>query len=253
MSFYVTLPSNSSMNIFPDNTLTKFTTKLKSPLHLQGGYEVALTEIMFSINWTYRKDASIFVRELVKEGTKGRIESFEVKFYSYENVGELFMTINDYMKRKNVPLIFNFNKTTYIASYTLNTPWAVEFTDGFHRELGFRVKVFQAQPTNTLQIATEKIYENLNPINSLYVYTDIIDYQFVGDEVAPLLRVVAVENKPSFGEIVNKTYIAPHYLPVSRYFIETIRLDIRDDTGSRIHFGIGKIVIKLHFRPFNGL
>ena len=51
MSFYVTLPSNSSMKYFPNNTLTKYTSKLHNQLQLEGKYEVALTEIMFPFNW----------------------------------------------------------------------------------------------------------------------------------------------------------------------------------------------------------
>ena len=54
-SFYVTLPSNSSLKLFPTNTLTKYTTKLNSTLQLEGKYEVALTEIMYPFNFKFRK------------------------------------------------------------------------------------------------------------------------------------------------------------------------------------------------------
>lgn len=47
-SFYVTLPSNSSMKTFPNNTKSDFTTVLNSPLYLDGNYEVALASISFS-------------------------------------------------------------------------------------------------------------------------------------------------------------------------------------------------------------
>ncbi len=46
------------MDIFPDNT-TSFTTKLKSALQLEGRYEVALSEIMFPVNWKFRRDGQI--------------------------------------------------------------------------------------------------------------------------------------------------------------------------------------------------
>ena len=38
------------------------------------------------------------------------------------------------------------------------------------------------------------LQNKMNNINSLYIYTDIIDYQFVGDSFTPLLRVVPVSN-----------------------------------------------------------
>ena len=48
MSFYVTLPSNSSMEIFPGNTQSNYTTLLQNPIQLDGPYEVALSEISYS-------------------------------------------------------------------------------------------------------------------------------------------------------------------------------------------------------------
>ena len=48
---YITLPSNSSMNYFPDNTLASFKTKLLSPLELHGQWEVDLVEIIYRYTW----------------------------------------------------------------------------------------------------------------------------------------------------------------------------------------------------------
>ena len=47
MSMYVVVPSNSSMDYYPDNTLASFRVKLGKPLILDGPYEVALTEIIY--------------------------------------------------------------------------------------------------------------------------------------------------------------------------------------------------------------
>jgi len=45
--FYVTLPSNSSMDCYPDNSVARFTTKLNDVIQLEGDWEVGLTEISF--------------------------------------------------------------------------------------------------------------------------------------------------------------------------------------------------------------
>lgn len=50
-NFYVTLPSNSSMNFFPDNTQSHFRTKLSKPITLNGFWEVGLSEICIPKNW----------------------------------------------------------------------------------------------------------------------------------------------------------------------------------------------------------
>jgi len=45
--FYVTLPSNSSMDCYHDNSVARFTTKLNGDIELEGDWEVGLTEIPF--------------------------------------------------------------------------------------------------------------------------------------------------------------------------------------------------------------
>ena len=45
--FYLTLPSNSSMDYYPQNTVAQYTTKLNSTIELDGDWEVGLTEISF--------------------------------------------------------------------------------------------------------------------------------------------------------------------------------------------------------------
>jgi hypothetical protein len=47
MSFYVTLPSNSSFEYYPENTLNNYATKLHPTLRLEGNYEVGLVEISY--------------------------------------------------------------------------------------------------------------------------------------------------------------------------------------------------------------
>jgi len=45
--FYVTLPSNSSIDCYPDNSVARFMTKLNGVIELEGDCEVGLTEISF--------------------------------------------------------------------------------------------------------------------------------------------------------------------------------------------------------------
>ena len=49
--FYLTLPSNSSMEFYLNNTLTNYTTKLAGDVSLRGEWEVGLAEIIFPKNW----------------------------------------------------------------------------------------------------------------------------------------------------------------------------------------------------------
>ena len=49
--YYLTLPSNSSMNYFPNNTLTHYTTNLPKITDLDGAWEIGLAEIQYPHSW----------------------------------------------------------------------------------------------------------------------------------------------------------------------------------------------------------
>jgi hypothetical protein len=49
--FYPTLPSNSSMAYFQNNTVANFRVKLAETIVLPGQWEVALTELHFPHTW----------------------------------------------------------------------------------------------------------------------------------------------------------------------------------------------------------
>ena len=50
MDFYVTLPSNASMDVYPNNKKSNYTTKFNTPIVLDGNYEVALANITCTLN-----------------------------------------------------------------------------------------------------------------------------------------------------------------------------------------------------------
>lgn len=51
-NFYMTLPSNASMNEFPSNATSHFTTRLRDRVDLDGLWEVALVEASVPTRWT---------------------------------------------------------------------------------------------------------------------------------------------------------------------------------------------------------
>ena len=55
--FHVTLPSDASLDCFPQNTVAHFTTKLSQTIRLEGDYEVGLAEIIYPHSW-YNVDNS---------------------------------------------------------------------------------------------------------------------------------------------------------------------------------------------------
>ena len=85
-------------------------------------------------------------------------------------------------------------------------------------------------------------------VTSLYVYSDIVDYQRVGNGSAQLMDIAPVQGAP--GQRTHYVFDPPTYLPVSRNFLETIHIIIHDGNEGEVLFpdDAQNVVCRLHFR-----
>ncbi|KAL0152653.1 hypothetical protein M9458_052376 [Cirrhinus mrigala] len=73
---------------------------------------------------------------------------------------------------------------------------------------------------------------------TMYVYTDIIEYQSVGDSYVPLLRCVHITGESN--NTVSVRYDKPHYASVNKTHITDITVELKDDQNREIPFSYGK-------------
>ena len=286
MSFYVTIPSNSSLNVF-DNTISDFTTQLHIPISLSGPYEVALVEFSYDHYWT------INIGKLFYYYNSGEVYSIDIIHTDGEPLEKLFKSLNhqinllliqheikkmseqnpqmpnnqiknkvleNFMKKKifhdedndklveknSVPLIRFNSESNEIICNTINENDNFKITGHLADLLNLsNISINSKSPPIKI---TEKFSKGLFIINSLYIYTDIISYQYVGDTLSPLLRNVIIPSTRSF-LTESVIYNSPHYVPVNKTHIDTINIKIKDEQGNNIRFERGKSIVKLHFRP----
>ena len=131
-----------------------------------------------------------------------------------------------------------------IIHLQIPTGCRLKLENGLNEIFGFEKTVFEGSD-DVVHTGDRKVNNILNTINGLYIYTDIAEYQIVGDESAPLLCVTSTSGS---SDIIDKIYDSPHYVKVARNNIETIEIDIRSEFGKPIQFKNGQVVIKLHFR-----
>ena len=99
----------------------------------------------------------------------------------------------------------------------------------------------------------KKIYAAPHPadilggVYNIYIYSDIVDYQLVGDSHVPLLRCINIT--PEVGRMPTLTYDKPHYTSLSKSVIDDIEISLKNDQNQYIPFTYGKVIVKLHFRP----
>ena len=138
--------------------------------------------------------------------------------------------------------MFGFLSSTLNLKVTVHLQNKVEvyFSD-IGQMLGF-------SPINVISSTStaERAVDLEHSFHDLYVYYDIIQSQYVGDALVPLLRIVPVEGND--GERISKSFIRPQYVPVSRKQFETIEVNIKRDTGETVPFEFGRVLLTLHFR-----
>lgn len=84
--------------------------------------------------------------------------------------------------------------------------------------------------------------------HDLYVYCDIIQPQYVGDALVPLLRIVPVGGKD--GQRISQSFVRQQYVPVSRKQFKSV--SIKRDTGEPVPFEFGGLLLTLSTeRPVN--
>jgi hypothetical protein len=245
MSFYVTLPNNSSMEYYPNNTCTNYITKLKIPIQLEGHYEVALTEVCLPFNWSAVVDGGFKVRSSKSK----KVETIKLNWYIDQSINDIVEYLNKSLKEKSLPLEFSYNMHNYLFGLHLPIDYSIEFLGNTGIELGFDFRFAEATAKMNQFVATYAVPPHVNKLSALYLYTDIIEHQFVGDSFSPLLRTVSIPNSLKYGDYISHNYIQPHYIPVTRNNIDYIKIDLRADTGESIQFVSGKVIVKLHFRP----
>ena len=247
-SFYVTLPSNSSMGIFPDNTLAHYVTHLSKPLELRGKWEVAICGISYTRSWyDLDHDSGSFDVKL------GSSEKPMVFTYGHirTDVGPIELSNLLSRSHKSVTWSWSDLHAKFAVRVRTNDPTycSISATDRVATITGFTssgVGIIESIDDETYVHFRSNRPADLHPIHQLYVYTDIIEHQLVGDTTAPLLRTVPAGN--TFGETVDVDFTKLRYKPVARSLVNDIEIDIRDETGKRIPFQNGRVIVKLHFR-----
>jgi hypothetical protein len=268
MSFYITLPSNASMETYPDNKMSNYTTKLKSPIKLDDEWQVALVE------FTYRQSINIKLGEMIIFKDEKIFESIDIEGYEGETLSDLFNNIETKLKKifldKKLYIKFTIESNNIkIKIKELLSTDEIQYdqieNDSNKKKISTNNNYF-VQLSGILPIILEcsknKFFDNdelsniytaksiIHKNESFYFYTDIIDYQFVGDTKAPLLTTASIIGEP--GNAIQIFFENPQYVDVNKSELFTINIQIKNSQDEFIRFSnnsLSNVIVKLHFRP----
>lgn len=280
--FQATLQSFSYGIEFLSNRPQSYKTQLATPLELHGKWEVALMEIEYPRNWFNLQSPAIvtFIEGanghdgIVKHGDlldmynqavpySMRCES--VNFWDAAIKAGYYATPSDLGNR-----IVGACNEGYNACVRAHTGKDIQFEfkydaiDGRCTFHGSRLVMLFPNQSPLLRMLNLGLNQanadysfDVTPVRSssppcnewwtsMYVFTDIIQPQLVGDALLPLLAVVPVMSKEF--EVAHWTFNPPYYLPLSRSYISNVEIELKTLRGELLPIQNGKVTCRLHFR-----
>ena len=244
-TFYLTLPSNSSMRYFPDNTLAQYKTKLPQDIDLTGRWEVGLSEIQFPHTYYNIQSEEAWMKVKVRGDDVEAHKILAPGFYSSSK--ELVKSVHNMAdpgrgdKDKRIRL--GMNDVTNKMHLRVKKGCTIRFSPKLAEMLGLEGGTYTDTPGIYY---APKMIDVHQGFYSLYVYCDLVESVVVGDVLAPLLRIVPMKGKPS--ETIVRAFDNIQFKPLQRNHFNLVEIDIRDDTGKVVLFNRGKVVITLAFR-----
>ncbi|CAF1018126.1 unnamed protein product [Brachionus calyciflorus] len=193
MSFYVTLPSNSSMDLYSENTMTDFTVLLKEPIRLEVQYKVALVEL------TYKHSSSLevgqlYIQPLNRKSNKEIPQNIKIPKNPFTSDLRDENVVDEKISSDYFRAIPSFSSDPFrFIMYTRE--YRIRFDGDILRIFNLESKWYEVTGDKRY-LESGKINDpSPNIINSLFIYTDIFDYQYLGDAYEPLLRNVILRSR----------------------------------------------------------
>ena len=233
---FLTLPSNSSMNIFPENKVSDYTVHLPKEINLSRSWELGLLKILYPNSWYnvdtnkcyifYRRGAVQFFTVLpagyyqqpqyvVRQILHKMKREFQAKNKALVSEGVMTkpidflfdLTYNPLTQRTTVSIHHKNGAPTVEREGGMQPDVTVTFSEQLASLLGFQKSWYPE-----IKEYISKNVANVDTVNAIYVYCDVIEPRTVGQTLAPLLAVLLVTRKSD--AYVSKRYNKIQYHPV---------------------------------------
>ena len=245
-SFTKKLVSNTSGELFPNNTLSSFINFLPEQVNLEGQGKVAISEISYPsmyqnitegkfkfFNGKLSKSTSTYNLELgLYTSIRDIVEALNTLIQERNNHNETFITVKVSRRTQKVVMMLA-NDTSGLAFCSTD----LGHTFGNNVGNKFGVLIIGKGPHEP-----EFAYDIVG-VHSLMTHSDLVEYNVVGDTKTPLLlcfhfisKLMGV-NILTTGQYMNsQTFSNLQIRPLPKNSIHSIHIDLRDTSGGKIPF-----------------
>lgn len=286
--FYVHLLSDASLDFYPSNVISDFTTKFSHEINLKGSWQVALCNISYHKTWgniTTREEGECYLK-LYQKSASGVKSIFAAKaklfaslepgqystpealikalFAAFQNIKRWDSDSNHFNLEDILSISHNANTNKLTLSMkknvfkcdalTLRLSPTILNLMGHHEYNGDSRRIVDIRLVAVPEkgMVTEKTLSGIvnlrSGIHNMFCYSSLVRNVKVGDTQAPLLRIIPVLGED--GAYVYQTFEDRQYLPVAMNTFNTAKTLIGDRFGNKIKFdhGSAPVIIVLHLK-----
>jgi hypothetical protein len=284
--FTVNLVSNASMDVYQNNKLSSFTTRLPGkginlPIYSDGGHwEVALTEINYPSKFYNIIEGGY---GMTSTRTTGDVFYTSIPAGLYKSIDqilgvihELWLDLNDHLARQNKDTSYKREGTVIFTSKydqltnRLQIKMLEEGSQLVLSDPDIRAVFGYSEHMARNEIAKSSLSARKNAgwitgdyapdlqrLHTALIYTDIIEHQIIGDTLAPLLRLIPLTGKLKNNEIstmentqVSRSFNLPlQFKKVQVNSFHSIQLQMYGENGKLLPFvDAGRTSATLLFR-----
>ena len=267
------------MDIYPTNTIAKYITRLPKALEFDSEWEVGISEIIYPRTWynvlagqcygrvtnaEHKVTSRLRVPEGYYETVAEMLGAIAIKTFpmAHTNLVELQIDYDDDAedtvsfvadaldKDDNNTMVYRYVDGVEFGVVRRTQKVFIRLPQNVHLEISKTLAQVLGFENRKFASGNEYVSTFAADINrsfaTMFVYCDVVRESIVGNTTVPLLRTLNVEGR--YGDIIQKTYHAPIYVPLQRSYFDSIEINIRDDTGRLVPFESGKAIVTLHFR-----
>ena len=258
MSFYMTLPSDSSRTRFPTNRIGNYNTALARQVVLEGQYEVGLSKVLLPapkrvftevqyITYSTLDDKSPlrskyigFFPECLGTFSTFKRAQRKREYTQYERLNffskeQKIVGIPKVVPEPNDELPFRFLLRNKNVVLQVKKNVSIQFIAAFQmaRVFGFDTEtVYKSTKEGSAEFTGSTVYTGPNNMYIMYIYCDIVEYGIVGDLLAPCIRclpIMPTDDAPAVIRFEN-----PHYIPVEKMYLAPFRLRLQMITERKL-------------------
>ena len=258
-SFTMELVSNASGELLPDNTLSCFTNFLPEQLNLKGYGEVAIPGNSYPSMYQNITEGYF---KFFDERLSNSASTYNLEPGLYTCIADIVEALNTLIQERN-----NHNETCITVKVSRRTQKVVNMLAEDSSGLAFCSTDLGHIFGNNVRKHFGVLMKGKGPhepqfaydivrIHSLMIYSDLVEYNIVGDTKAPLLRCFPFISKLKGGDNITtgqytnyQTFSNLQFRPLLKNSIHSIHIDLRDTTSEKNPFvSVGITWLALMFR-----